>query len=140
MNPIHYKDGYKYQLVQQWSYETPIRGFSVATSFLDPYATLSENGLLIVRAGYAWDGPSGPTVDTPDFMRGSLAHDAIYQLMREGSLPQSCREAADNLLRSICREDGMSWFRAWYVYQGVRRFAGYAAAKEAPGKGWITAP
>lgn len=129
VNKIHYASGYKYQLVRQWTYQTPIVGHSVATSDVDPWVSLSPRGLLTVRAGYAWDGPSGPTVDTASFMRGSLAHDALYQLMREGALPQSCREAADDLLRAICREDGMSWLRAWYVWRAVRRCASFAAAR-----------
>ena len=129
LNKISYRAGYKYQLAEAWSYQTPIKGFDARTNHDNPWCSLSERGLLIVRAGYAWDGPSGPTIDTPDFMRGSLAHDALYQLMREGALPQTCREAADKLLRDICREDGMGAIRAWYVYQGVRRYAAYAATK-----------
>ena len=87
--------------------------------------------LLIVRKGYAWDGPSGPTVDTKNFMRGSLVHDALYQLMREGLLSRDLRDEADKLLRRICIEDGMSAVRAWIVYQGVHRFASFAVAAKA---------
>ena len=71
--------------------------------------------------GYAWDGPSGPTIDTKNFMRGSLVHDGLYQLMREGLLAhEEYRKSADDLLRDICVEDGMSKFRAWYVHRAVR--------------------
>lgn len=129
VNPIRYRAGYKYQLARQWSVNTGIVGYQTATSLVDPWVSLSNAGLLIVRAGYAWDGPSGPTVDTKDFMRGSLAHDALYQLMREGALPQSCREAADKLLHDLCREDGMNPVRAAYVYAAVREFAGFAARR-----------
>lgn len=52
----------------------------------------------MIRKGYAWDGPSGPTFDTANFMRG----------------------AADNLLRAMCIEDGMSALRACWVWKGVR--------------------
>jgi hypothetical protein len=63
-------------------------------------------------------------------MRGSLVHDALYQLMREGLLdPEQWREPADSLLRAICREDGMSAIRAWWVYKGVR-LGGSSAAKK----------
>ncbi|MDH3345874.1 MAG: hypothetical protein OEL75_01675, partial [Kiritimatiellaceae bacterium] len=61
----------------------------------------------------------------------SLVHDALYQLMREGFLPESCREDADQELHRICREDGMCRFRAWYVLLGVRKGAGFAASPEA---------
>jgi hypothetical protein len=60
-----------------------------------------------ISKGYAWDGPSGPTIDTGNFMRGSLIHDALYQLMRTGNLPTSFRERADLLLRKTCIDDGM---------------------------------
>ena len=78
-------------------------------------------------AGYAWDGPSGPTFDTPNFMRGSLIHDALYQLMRNGLLREDFREDADKEIKKACLEDGMTRFRAAYVYWSLRRFAGFAA-------------
>ncbi len=54
-------------------------------------------------------------------MRGSLVHDALYQLMREGELDyETYREPADRLLQSMCKEDGMSSIRAWWVYKGLR--------------------
>ena len=92
-----------------------------------PLISLKE-GSLTVYAEYAWDGPSGPTIDTANFMRGSLVHDALYQLMRRGLLPQSEREGADKAIRDLCIEDGMSRVRAWWVYQSLR-LGGGAAAK-----------
>ena len=77
--------------------------------------------------GYAWDGPSGPTFDTPAFMRGSLIHDALYQLIREKHLRPEFRVVADKILYDILREDGMSLIRAKIAYRGVRWFGGYAA-------------
>jgi hypothetical protein len=75
-----------------------------------------------------WDGPSGPTIDSLTFMRGSLVHDALYQLMRENHLNHSeYREPADRVLQKICKEDGMWSLRAWWVYHGVRLFADPAA-------------
>ena len=81
---------------------------------------------MTIYKGYAWDGPSGPTIDTKDFMRPSLVHDAFYQLMREGKLGQECRKDADELLKIMCIKDGMPAPRAWYVYRAVRRFAAFA--------------
>lgn len=75
-----------------------------------------------ILAGYRWDGPSGPTVDTETFMRGSLVHDALYQAIREGHLPMSARAQADKILYRMCREDGMGRIRAWYTYRAVRVF------------------
>lgn len=137
MTGIRYKGGYKYQLIESYTTVIPIRPAD-GIARIDGFIHLDENGLLIIREGYAWDGPSGPTIDTKNFMRGSLVHDALYQLMSDGQLdPETCREPADSLLRAICREDGMSWIRAWWVYQGVR--IGGASAARSP-KEIFTAP
>jgi len=118
---IAYKDGYKYQLKESYSVTIRIRP---ARAIVTDFVSLDADGLLWLKAGYAWDGPSGPTVDTPSFMRGSLIHDALYQLMREGHLDRKAyRGPADEVLREICREDGMPFVRAWWVYHGVRLFA-----------------
>ena len=135
MKKIHYRDGYKYQLARD--YVVQIALFPRAT-IRGPYIGLTVDGQLAIKMGYAWDGPSGPTIDTLNFMRGSLVHDALYQLIREGRLPISARLDADEILRRICIEDGMSRLRAWWVYQGVR-FGGGAAARE-PQKEPIEAP
>lgn len=89
----------------------------------DGYVILSADGLLTIKEGYVWDGPSGPTVKTKNFMRPSLVHDALHQLMRQGKLPWSHLREADILLREMCREDGMSWIRSKWVYIGVRSAA-----------------
>ena len=118
---IKYKCGYKYQLVDTAKFKTDIFPKNLIES---DYIQLDVNGNLLIRAGYAWDGPSGPTFDTKSFMRGSLAHDALYQLIRENLLTvHDCRELADKELRKICIEDGMWRVRAWWVYRAVRMFA-----------------
>ena len=100
---IYYKEGYKYQLVRSYALQTKITGYCVSTDYID----LFTNGVLTIKWGYAWDGPSGPTFDTKNSMRGALVHDALYQLMRLGLIPESCRPLADNELHNICLEDGM---------------------------------
>ena len=90
---IAYKDGYRYQLQEGYSLEISIRP---AAAVANDYIALDPQGALRIAKGYAWDGPSGPTLDTRNFMRGSLVHDALYQLMREGLLDHTIhREAAD---------------------------------------------
>lgn len=124
MKTIRYRSGYKYQLAEIYSISVVIQPDEpVETEYIE----LSDEGLLTLKAGYAWDGPSGPTVDTKSFMRGSLVHDALYQLMRNGHLPAGCRLDADQELHRICLEDGMTRFRAWYILWGVRKGAGFAA-------------
>jgi len=125
MKCITYKSGYKYQLKQSYSIIIPIKPDApIASEFI----TLATDGTLNIKSGYAWDGPSGPTIDTINFMRGSLIHDALYQLMRERQLDTATyREKADRLLQKHCKEDGMTSIRAWGVYQCVR-FCGSPAA------------
>jgi len=115
---------YKYQLVKPYVHDVGVIGFEVDTDYL----RLEEDGTLELKNTYAWDGPSGPTRHTLDFMRGSLVHDATYQLIRMEVVPLSHKDHADRLLQRICREDGMWWFRAWYVYLAVRWF-GHSSAR-----------
>ena len=117
---IKYQSGYKYQLVNDYKIRTYVIPKESITSF---WIELDNKGNLGLRLGYAWDGPSGPTIDTKNFMRGSLVHDALYQLMRQGYLDIEWREQADKELKRICLEDGMSKIRAWWVYKAVRTFA-----------------
>ena len=121
---ITYKSGYKYQLARDYSIKLD---FDVSSPVLADHLVLDTDGTLTICAGYAWDGPSGPAFDTPTFMRASLVHDALYQLMRMGRLKPSCREYADDLMRAICLEDGMWKPRAKWCHWAVRRYAGPAA-------------
>ena len=116
--------GYKYQAMEDYTIKIDILPIEPCKRELTRYLSLSPDGVLSIKKHYAWDGPSGPTIDTRDFMRGSLVHDALYQLMREGVLNYKVhRQRADEILRELCLEDGMSRFRAWYVYQAVHIFA-----------------
>lgn len=124
---IKYKKGFKYQLAEE--YECTL-SFKPSDIRLIEYIKFDTIGKLVIYKGYAWDGPSGPTIDTKTFMRGSLVHDALYQLIREGMLDPSYRILADKELKRICIEDGMCKLRASYVYWSVRKFAKYAASKE----------
>jgi hypothetical protein len=131
MKCIHYADGYRYQLRAPYVTHLEIRPeHGCGTDWI----TLETDGTLTIRVGYAWDGASGPTIDTRDSMRASLVHDALYQLMRIGLLARSFRPAVDNIFRRMCKEDGMFSPRAWLWYQAVRIFASPAAdpASESP--------
>ncbi len=121
---IVFTDGWKYRLEADYYVTIPIHPPAPVGN---RYIRLLPTGQLRIAASYCWDGPSGPTIDSSCFMRGSLVHDALYQLLREGLLAPEHRADADRILRDLCREDGMTWLRAWWVYQGVARFAGPAA-------------
>lgn len=120
---IRYRKGYKYVVDEDYEKSTSIVGYDIENDYLK----LSFNGTLLIKKGYASDGPSGPTYDDDTNIRGAIGHDALYQLMRLGLLPQSVRCLADKDFRKELLEDGMNGFRAWYYYQGVDHFAAYAA-------------
>jgi len=120
MNHIKYQDGYKNQLYETYVHRL-LNKLNPEKPVLNRFLELND-GILTIREGYAWDGASGPTFDTPSFRRGALVHDALYQLIREGCLPRSDKAAADNELRDLCILDGMSLLRAWYVHRAVSRF------------------
>jgi len=133
-----------YQRLPQWKYRLEAR-YQVSVGFYERKAERGndfvwlDHGLLTISEGYAWDGPSGPAIDTRTWMRASLVHDALYQLMREDHLPRELRKLVDDLMRAHLLEDGMSRFRAWYSYRAVRFFGG-PAAERAPTAGTFTAP
>jgi hypothetical protein len=124
MQQIKYKKGYKYQLYETYSIKTDIIGYTIDNSFLK----LSSIGVLTCIKGYAWDGPSGPSIDTPNWMRASLIHDALYQLMRLGLIPNSFRSYVDSLMKQVCIEDKMWKLRAECSYQVVRLAASKCAS------------
>ena len=129
---MNYRKGYKYQLTEDYDYV--LEGFPAwPKEFETDYLFLGEDNFLVIKKGYTSDGPSGPTIDTKNFMRGAFVHDALYQLIRLGALEKvPCRKLADKLLYKLCREDGMCWPRATWVYYGVRIFGNPHVKREKP--------
>jgi hypothetical protein len=120
---MKYSKGYKYRVEEDITVKTKILGFRVIL----PFCELHENGDLDLLQGYAWDGASGPTKDTKKSKVPSAVHDAFYQMMRKGLLPEEIREAADTEFLRLLLEKGMWSIRAKLWYKAVRAFAGYAA-------------
>lgn len=91
-----------------------------------------ENGRLTIKAGYCWDGPSGPSIDTSAFIHASLVHDALYGLMQSGAIPatEKNRLYADNVMKALNIMGGMSYFRAWYTWKAVRVFGKKHAVRQ----------
>jgi hypothetical protein len=133
---IHYTKGYKYQL--QGNVVIYLPQFKHVPKIETEYISL-RNGYLYIRQGYAWDGASGLTYDSKNTIQGSLAHDALYQLMRMGLLPFRYWKKADIELKRICKDDGMSSFRAWYWIMALA-LAGGSAAKTKNKKEILVAP
>lgn len=112
---------YKYTLHEDFLYPDPT-GIEVEECIGLGMLRMDKAGHLTILKGYSWDGPSGPTIDTPSFMKGSLIHDALYQLMREEKVGFDQRLRADQLLREVCIASGMFQPYAWWVFWMVRLF------------------
>lgn len=117
MNVVQYRDGYRYQLAEVYQHHT---GIIPANPGGNRFVGIDGAGRLTLAAGYAWDGASGPAINTRTFVRGSLVHDALYQLIRLDVITMTDRARADELLREIVLADGMWPVRAWWVYHAVR--------------------
>jgi hypothetical protein len=119
----------RYRKLKRWKYQL-MQPFTMTLGFLPPdniateFITLRMTGQLMLKQYYAWDGASGPCPDTRNIMKGSLVHDALYQLMRLGLLGRRYRKFADLELKRICLKSGMNRFWARLIYWGVRVFAG----------------
>ncbi|MCP4103859.1 MAG: hypothetical protein GY750_20940 [Lentisphaerae bacterium] len=115
----------KYQNKRSWKYR--VYKYSEFTLYSN-YGNVAHKYFQIVgnhmfvKAGYLWDGPSGPTVDSENFMSPSLIHDVLFQCMREGLLSRDHFKLANKELYYQCRERGMSRFRASYVKKAVDWF------------------
>lgn len=118
---IYYKSGYKYQLTRTYEVMLP---FGPEKDIYTDWIDFGSSGRFVVRTGYAWDGPSGPTIDSKTNMRGSLEHDALFQLMRRGRLPQSFLEKANDRLIRVFDKDGMWKVRQEWYRIGVAIGAG----------------
>ena len=140
---MKYREGYKNQLVEDEVFEDT--GIESEVDIKTDLISLTRAGKLTVRRWYAWDGASGPTIDRgfTGFLantdQASLAHDALYQLMRMGLLPREQRENADIFLDKLLKDAGMWAFRRWYWLKGLER-GGSGAADPKNRKPILTAP
>jgi len=122
----------KYRKLKPWKYQL-VEPFAIQLGFLPPgdiyteFVILGIGGRLTLKQYYAWDGASGPCPDIPNIMKGSLVHDALYQLMRLGLLDRSYRKSADLELKRVCIQSGMNRFWAGLIYWGCRVFCGPAS-------------
>lgn len=143
MRILRYRGGYKYQCVGDFHFQTAIYGLEIRTQFI----RLSKTGLLTIVDGYACDGPSGPTIDTPIFIYAAFVHDALYQLTRMGELPfLNWRKCDYELKRAVLlklkelRDESTRWEKfksdvhekAWkarliWIMRGLKKADGRAA-------------
>jgi len=129
---MKYTKGYKYQVWEDFRIPTP---FKMQEAIVTHNIILHKSGELHIRADYAWDGASGPTIDTQDTMVPSLVHDALYELLRGGYLPMSLRPNIDQFLGKLMKDRAVSWeplksiqkLRADLWARETTKFAAFAA-------------
>ena len=117
---IAYMSGYKYQLYNSVSFLIPsLRKYAPINHM---YFSVDLDGLLTIKIGYAWDGASGPAINTANSKRGSLVHDVLYQMMRLELILLEYKKTADQILEALCVLDGMWEWRAGNWYDAVASF------------------
>ena len=110
---------YKFKVEENFSIELPFK----IPDFEHPYAS-SKDGILSVKKGYAWDGASGPIINTRDTLVASLVHDVLYQAMRLNLIKSSKenRKTADKNFFEILKMNGVNSIRRKVWYFAVRLF------------------
>jgi len=144
---VHYvriaEGKYKYMLlVDLYIYVRFLKGYTVNAKYFS-----LVDGILTAKRGYKWDGPSVPwpfiiitrILGMPQFLRASLFHDVIYQMLREGQLlggvydrkqHKKLRYLGDKIIYLVGRADGMKMIRIRPVYRTLRMVGGRAARPE----------
>ena len=117
-----------YVVNEDITYNTIVEGYEIATDLF----SLDSKGNLTVRKGFFWDGATG-ALDTENFMDASLVHDIFCILVNEGKLPKWTQALADEQMRMMCKEAGMSWIRRMWTYTLVRL---YQINKKVPVRKW----
>lgn len=115
---------WKYQTTQKAKFET---GFVFGESISTKFIALNRLGTLTIKAGYSWDGATG-VPDSSTVLVASLAHDALYQLLRLGLLDQGYREMADKVMAQVMLQEGSWRITASIVYHALRLGGARAAA------------
>lgn len=125
-NPtLYFEKGYKYRVYFDYTIQTHMFGFTVE----DYWYSLTPDGMLWIRAGYSWDGASGPTIDTDTTFVNSLVHDVFFQMQRKGQLPHDpCFHISNDELKRIGINSGMYEWRANMWKNGVEEFGSANAA------------
>lgn len=123
---LHYTQGYKYRVEADYTNFIPVFPDS---DIITPFYEIHTDGRIVVRAGYAWDGSSGPTVDCPADMAPSLEHDVCAQAMREERLDRKWENTTDDWYAKHCKLNGMDAARARIRRFFLRRFTFYTDPK-----------
>lgn len=111
---------YKYEVTKKRVFKTKIRpGLKIQFPPTSSLISLDPKGILTISPGYRWDGADF-FPDVKEVMRASLAHDALYQLIRQKLLKKKWRKSSDRLFRRLCIEDGLDKLVAEICYLALR--------------------
>lgn len=110
---------YKFKVEENFSIKLPYK----IPDFEHPYAS-SKDSILSVKRGYAWDGASGPIINTRDTLVASLVHDVLYQAMRLNLIKSNSenKKIADKIFFEILKMHGVNSIRRKVWYLAVRLF------------------
>lgn len=117
---------YKFKVEENFSIELPFK----IPDFEQPYAT-SKNGILEIKKGYAWDGASGPVINTKNTLIASLVHDVLYQAMRLNLIKPNSenKKITDKNFFEILKMNGVNSTRRTVWYLAVRLFGKKSTVK-----------
>lgn len=106
-----------YQLAAPYHFETRCRPVQMVSM---PFISLEPTGQCRLDVGFAFDGASGPVIQTKSILRRAAEHDAKYRLMREGLLDAEANQPiADEEFREGLVLDGTMSTRAEVFYIAV---------------------
>lgn len=122
------RDGKGYRLTADYCHELDFRVHEYVSN---SYATIIPSRRMILKGdcedkrGYKWDGATFcPRFLDKWLLRASCVHDAITQLINKGLLSyHPFRRYADEELKQIAIEDGLSPWMAEIVYRAVRAYS-----------------
>ncbi len=113
---IKYLEGMKYVLSEDFEIDTPVCTYWIT----DDWFELQPDGHLKIKAGFAWDGASGPTLDSKTCMRASVVHDVFCICMRDRRIDYNTwQDVVNKFFYTMCVADGMWPWRAKLWHMGV---------------------
>lgn len=84
-------------------------------------AILLPSGCMALKKGFTWDG-ADVVRDNKINLMPSAVHDALYQMITNGSLPKKERVNADKTYTRMCRKNGQGWLMNKASYYALRLF------------------
>ena len=127
---MKYRKVQGWRVSETWEYQTNIATERIIrTQWIDLFC-----GTLIMKAGFCFEGSiPGPKwfLKLLGFLgkkckRGYCAHDAGYDLIKNGHLGHIWKEAFDDLMHEIHLKDGMNRPAAKIAYKAVAKFGDFA--------------